>query len=153
MSGRRARRVGVPAVGLTLLLAGGLAGCGEDPIERYCEEVRAQQEPLTEAAAAGATGLLLALPSFEALRAEAPEDLAPAWSVVVSRVSALEEALDAAGIDPAAYDPEQPPAGLGEEEQAAIEAAASGLLTDAVSEALDSVQQQARDVCKTPLSL
>lgn len=153
MSSRGRRRVGVGTVGLTLLLAGGLAGCGEDPVERYCEEVRAQQEPLTEAAATGATGLLLALPSFEALRAAAPEDLAAAWTVVVSRVSALDEALDAAGVDPAAYDPAQPPPGLDEEEQAAIDAAASRLLTDAMSEALDSVQQQARDVCKTPLSL
>lgn len=144
------------AVALGLALTGvlaGASGCGGDPLDAYCEEVEAQQRPLTEAAAAGPTGLLQALPSFEALRAASPDDLAADWSVVVQRVSALDEALEQADVAPADYDPESPPEDLTEEEQAAITAAASGLVTDAMADALDSVQQQARDVCKTPLSL
>ncbi|CAN5368108.1 hypothetical protein BH09ACT12_BH09ACT12_37470 [soil metagenome] len=138
---------------LVLGLLGVTSGCGDDPIESYCAEVEVQQKPITEAVAAGATGLLLALPSFEALRDKAPDDIADKWAVVVQRISVLEEALDDAGVDPASYDPEQPPADLSKDELAAITAAASGLVTEATTEALDSVQQHARDVCKTPLSL
>ncbi len=139
------------AVGLVLLVV--VSACGTDPVDRYCQEVRTQQKPLTEAAAAtDGTGLLQALPSFEALRSRAPEDLVDSWAVVVQRISALRDALAAADVDPAAYDPEDPPDGLSEDDQAAIAGAASGLVTKAMTEALGSVQQQARDVCKTPLS-
>lgn len=135
------------------VLLGTLTACGDDGVERYCDEVREQQRPLTEAAAAGPTGLLQALPSFEALRAESPSDIAADWTVVVQRIRVLEEALAEADVDPTTYDPEQAPDDLTAEEQAAIEAAAAGLLTPAMSESFDRVQQQARDVCKTPLSL
>ena len=135
------------------LVLGALAACGGDGTDRYCEEVAEQQLALTEAAAAGPTGLLQALPSFEALRAVAPSDIAADWAVVVRRVSVLDEALAEAGVDPTTYDPEKPPADLSDEDQAAITAAASGLLTPAMVESLGRVQQQARDVCKTPLSL
>ena len=59
-----AARVVRVGVGLTVLV-GGLAGCSDDPLDAYCAEVQAQQKPLTEAAAAGSTGLIDALPSFE----------------------------------------------------------------------------------------
>lgn len=129
------------------------SACSGSAVERYCAEVEAQQTPITEAAAAGATGLLQALPSFEALRDEAPDDIAPAWAVVVQRLTVLDDALAEADVDPATYDLEDPPADLGDDDRAAIAAAASGLLTEAMVDALDAVQQQARDVCKTPLSL
>ncbi|MAS54929.1 MAG: hypothetical protein CMJ44_09970 [Pimelobacter sp.] len=138
-----------------VVLGMGLAGCGEDdPFTRYCDEVADQQQPLTEAAAAGPTrGLLEALPSFRALQEKAPDDIADEWAVVVQRLTVLDEALQAADLDPATYDPAQPPAGLSAADTAAISAAASGLVTDAMRTALDAVQQQSRDVCKTPLSL
>ncbi|WP_323793536.1 hypothetical protein [Nocardioides sp.] len=145
------RRTGVALT--SALLLGALSACGGDGVERYCEEVSEQQLALTEAAASGATGLLEALPSFEALRAESPSDIAADWAVVVQRVSVLEEALADADVDPATYDPENPSDDLSDEDQAAIAAAASGLVTPAMVEALGRVQQQARDVCKTPLSL
>ncbi|MGA8847189.1 MAG: hypothetical protein WB471_11305 [Nocardioides sp.] len=139
---------------LALVLATAMAACSNDSgIESYCAEVADQQTPLTEAAASGPTGLLEALPSFEALRAKSPADIADAWTVVVQRVTVLSDALGDAGVDPASYDPDQPPAGVTDDDQAAIAAAATGLLTEAMRDALDRVQQQARDVCKTPLSL
>lgn len=143
----------VAGVFLAVALVGAAAGCSSDPTDDYCSEVRAQQKPLTEAAVAGASGLLQALPSFEALRDKAPEDIADEWVIVVQRITVLREALDEAGVDPAAYDPAEGPKDLSELEQATIAAAASGLLTTAMSDALDSVQQHSRDVCKTPLSL
>lgn len=126
----------------------------DDPYADYCAEVQAQQRPLTEAAALGAPrALLVALPSFERLSERAPDDLVDEWAVVVQRITALRDALDTAGIDVASYDPKNPPADLTTAEQAGLTAAASGLLTLAMKDALDGVQQQARDVCKTPLSL
>lgn len=146
-----ARRLTEAAIAVAVL--GTASGCSGDPTEAYCTEVQAQQTPLTEAAAAGATGLLQALPSFEVLRDKAPDDIADDWAIVVQRVTVLRAALDDAGVDPATYDPEEPPADLSEQEQAAITAAATGLVTDAMVTALGSVQQHARDVCKTPLTL
>ncbi len=138
-----------------LLLLPGLAGCGEDDrFADYCEEVKTQQRPLTEAAAQeGATGLIVALPSFEALQEKSPPDIADEWATVTRRIQVLVDALEEAGVDPATYDRENPPEGLSEEDRAAIDAAARELASPAVVVALEGVQQQARDVCKTPMSL
>lgn len=140
---------------VVLVGLGGLAGCGEDePFAAYCAEVREQQRPVTEALGQGApTGLLAALPSFLALAEEAPRDLVDEWAVVTQRLASLQRALAAAEVDPASYDPQRPPSGLSDAERAAIETAAIALVAPAMSAALDAVQQQARDVCKTPLSL
>jgi hypothetical protein len=137
------------------LLASALVGCGEDdPFAAYCDEVKAQQKPLTEALATeGPTALIEALPSFERLSEEAPDDIADDWSALIDAIDGLVEALDAADVDPATYDREKPPEGLTDEEQSAIDAAARRLTTPETARALEAVQQQARDVCKTPLSL
>lgn len=147
----------VGALALAGLLAGSLAalaGCGEeDRFADYCEEVRAQQEPLSEALAGGGpTALIDALPSFRALQAESPGDISDEWGLIVGRIETLVEALDAAGVDPASYDRDDPPAGLSEEDRTAIDAAAGELATPATSAALTGVQQQARDVCQAPLN-
>ena len=138
-----------------LLLLTVLAGCGEDePFADYCEEVKSQQKPLTEAAAQQDTlGLIAALPSFEALQAKSPDDLTDEWAVVTKRIQVLVDALEEADVDPATYDREEPPEGLSEEDRAAIDAAARELASPAMVVALEGVQQQARDVCKTALSL
>ncbi|CAN5622574.1 hypothetical protein BH11ACT8_BH11ACT8_18220 [soil metagenome] len=120
----------------------------------YCAEVSTQQKPLTEAAALGAPqALLMALPSFERLSAKAPDDIVDDWAVVVQRISQLQDALDTAGIDAATFDPDNPPADLSDDDQSLLTAAAAGLATVAMKNALDSVQQQALDVCHVPLSL
>jgi len=142
-----------------LLVAGvalvGVSGCGtDDPFAAYCDEVAAQQRPLTEALAQGApTGLLAALPSFQALADQAPDDLVDEWAVVTQRLSTLQRALEAADVDPRTYNPQRPPSGVSDADRTAIETAAMGLVAPAMAAALDGVQQQARDVCKTPLSL
>lgn len=147
-----------------LLTAVVVAGCGsdvdpDDPAgdvpERfadYCAVVREEQPTLSEALARGArVGLLDALPSFQRLREASPDDLADEWSIVVSRVEVLRDALSDAGVDPATYDPLEPPQDLTDAEIAAIEVGASSVAAEPVQEALDGVEQQARDVCKTPL--
>jgi len=133
-----------------------LVGCGddEDPFATYCKEVAKQRPALSENLAEGeATGLIEALPEFEKLAAKAPGDIRDEWDTVTSRIGDLVSALEDADVDPATYDRKQPPAGLTDEEKDAIDAAAQALVTPEMSQALNGVEQHARDVCKTPLTL
>jgi hypothetical protein len=141
---------------LAPLLAAAVTACGgeDDPFAAYCAEVEAQQKPLSEALAGGGpTALIQALPSFEELEAKAPADITDEWRVVTRGIEGLVETLDEAGVDPASYDRENPPAGVTKEQQDAIDAASRRLTAPESVAALEGVQQQARDVCKTPLSL
>lgn len=131
-----------------------LAGCGaDDPIDSYCELVGKERPGLTRTLdqSGGTSGLLPALPVFERLEDAAPDDIADDWSVVVQRLRALADALEAAGADPSTYDPVDPPDGVTKDQQEAIKLAAGSLATESVVEALQNVDQQARDVCKGPL--
>jgi len=130
-----------------------LTGCGDDdPFEAYCDEVEAQQQALSDKLAEqDATSLIDALPEFEKLREKSPDDLRDEWDTVTSRIGALEDALEDAGVDPATYDRKKPPSGLTDEQRSEIEAAARALATPEMVAALDGVEQQARDVCRTPL--
>lgn len=149
-----ARRA-LAALGAWVLLAVPLAGCGgdDDPYATYCAEVKSQQKPLSEALAVGGPlALIQALPSFEQLAAVSPDDLADEWRTLVDSISTLVGALEDAGVDPADYDRDDPPEDLTDADQDRIDAAARRLTRPGTVAALDGVQQQARDVCKTPLS-
>ena len=61
--------------------------------------------------------------------------------------------MDDAGVDPATYDRDDPPEDVSEEERDRIDAAAEELTTQESVAAFAAVEQQARDVCKTPLRL
>lgn len=146
-----ARRGLLPGLLLVVPL---LAGCGGDEYEDYCAEVKEHQTELTEIATSGEQGALLeALPIYRDLREKAPDDITDEWQQVIRAFEGLQAALDAAGADAATYDPKRPPEGVTEEEQDAIAAAAGELASPATVEALDGVEQQARDVCQTPLTL
>lgn len=126
----------------------------DDPFADYCDAVVDHREEIGAARSAGATtGLLRALPAFEELAEEAPQDIRDEWRTVVDRVRDLRDALDDAGVDAASYDPAKPPEGLTGDQEEAIETAAVRLGADDTAAALAGVEQQARDVCKTPLSL
>lgn len=150
-------------VGAAVLLLA-MAGCGSDDddpyavpdrFQDYCEEVTAQQATIGDALDTGgeATGLIKALPSFEALAAAAPDDIADDWEVVVGRINDLVDALEEAGVDPETYDRKKPPTGLSQDQKDAIDAAAVALVSSTTGDAMSNVQQHARDVCKTPLLL
>ncbi len=137
-----------------VLLVATLVGCQSDPFADYCDEVATQQKPISEALGEGGpTALMKALPSFEALREKSPSDLRDEWDTVVTRIENLVEALDEADVDPETYNADDPPEGLSSEAKARIDAAADQVASTAMASALSGVQQQARDVCKNPLTL
>lgn len=126
----------------------------EDPYAGYCEEVRRQQQPLSETLAGEPrTALIEAMPSLEALAERSPADVRADWRTVVEAVRGLRQALEDAGVDPATYDPAHPPPGVDAQQQQAIAAAASRLASIPTRTAWARVQQQVRDVCHTPLTL
>lgn len=151
-----ARRRTAPVALLAAILAVATltSSCTRDPFERYCKVVAEKQEPLTETLAPGGpTALLAALPIFEDLREAAPDDIRDDWQVVITSLTGLEAALEDAGVDPATYDRDDPPEGLSTEERERIDAAAARLTSPESARAFAAVEQQARDVCKNPLTL
>jgi len=139
---------------LPLVVAGALvSGCASDK-EDYCDAVKDHQDELTEIAAEGGqTGLLDALPTYRELQDQAPSDITDEWQQVVKSLDALDQALDDAGVDPATYDPKNPPADLNDDDVAAIADAADEVGSAETQSALQGLEQQALDVCQTPLSL
>lgn len=137
----------------TALAAGLLAGCGEEQ-DGYCDAVADHQEELSEILGGGhPDALLRALDVLRELEAEAPADIADEWQQLVGSLEELQAALDDADVDPATYDPERPPAGLGAAQRRAIAAAADRVGSEETARALQDLDQQARDVCHTPLTL
>ncbi|HEY0888903.1 MAG TPA: hypothetical protein VGE38_04760 [Nocardioides sp.] len=142
------------ATWVVLLLAVVTAGCSTDPREAYCDAVSEHQESLGEILGQGGPAALLrALPIFRDLQEQAPDDIADDWQVLVDALGDLEQAVEEAGADPATYDREAPPAGVTAQEQSRIDAAAAEVGGEGTRAALAAVEQQARDVCHTPLAL
>jgi hypothetical protein len=146
-----ALRLRVLALALALMVT--TAACS-DPRSDYCAAVEDHQKELSEILARGGpTALLEALPIFEDLAQQAPVDIRDEWDTVIDALQSLLTALEDAGVDPATYDSKHPPEGLTTDERDRIEAAADDVADPRTSAALAGVDQQARDVCKTPLSL
>ena len=150
---RRARGA-VLAVLLTALGTTLIGGCGGDPKDEYCAAVKDHQQELSDIVGSGKPdALLAALPIFHELQRKAPEDITDEWQQVVGRIEALQQALRDAGVDPATYDRSKPPPGLGAADRAKIDAAAKELGSGTTLRALQDLDQQARDVCQTPLTV
>lgn len=140
--------------GATVLVLTVLLGGCSSPVDSYCSEVANQQQPLSTVVSDGGPAALLdALPLLRQLQEKSPDDVRADWDVVVGRLEALDDALGAAGVAPVDYDRLHPPEGITEDQQVAIEAAARQLATPEMIRALAGVQQQARDVCQTSLTL
>ena len=146
------RTRGLVAV-LVLVLVPLAGGCG-DPKDDYCSAVKDHREALSKIVSdGGQDSLIRALAIFKDLQGKAPSDVTDEWQQLVSRIEALDTALQSAGVDPASYDRQNPPAGLGAEDKARIDAAARELGSEETLQALQSLDQEARDVCQTPLTL
>lgn len=143
---------------MRLLVAGVLAaallsGCSGDPQDRYCSAVEDHQAALTEVAASEDSDALFdALDAYDDLAGKAPRDIADDWADVVDPLHDLQQALADHDVDPSSYSAADPPAGLDQEARDEIEAAAREVGSQRTVEAMAAVEQQALDVCGTPLS-
>ncbi|HEU5037156.1 MAG TPA: hypothetical protein VFT70_09125 [Nocardioides sp.] len=146
------RRLVVVAL-LLPLLCSLLAACGSEQ-DDYCGAVKDHQQDLSDIVGSGDPDALLeALGIFRDLQDKAPGDITDEWQQLVTSVEGLQQALEDAGVDPATYDRSTPPSGLSAEDRARIDAAAKALGSGTTLRALQDLDQQARDVCKTPLTL
>lgn len=153
------RRVLASGLALVVLAAVVVAGVlvvrrlATSPQERYCATVVAQRAELSDRLSAGTPDVLItALPVFEDLQDDAPSDITDEWRQVVDAIRGLRDALDATGVDPATYDRTDPPDGVGTAETQRIDDAAGVLGSQETSAALADLDQQARDLCRTPLT-
>lgn len=141
---------------LSLTLAGGalaLTGCGGDARDAYCETVAEHQAELGEIAASPSPGALFeALDHYRDLAEEAPRDLTDEWRQVIGRIESLASALEQAGVDPSTYDPEVTLDQLAADDRRVVRNAARDLGDEQTREAMRGIEQQALDVCQTPLS-
>ena len=131
-----------------------LVGACADQQETYRAAVEDHQEELTRIITDGERdSLLRALEILQDLESKAPGDVTDEWQQVIGRIEDLDAALRDADVDPATYDRKHPPADLGDEDRVRIDAAARELGSATTQQALQDLDQQARDVCHTPLSL
>lgn len=144
------RRTLLPLAVLVLGLTS--AGCSSEQ-DSYCAAVEEHRAELSDVAASEQPGAVLgALDAYRDLRAQAPDDLRDEWTTVVTRLEALQDALDDAGVDPASYDPKATPRELADDDRRAVETAARALGETGTIDAMGGVEQQALDVCGAPLS-
>ena len=141
------------ALVVTLAITTLATGCKAQE-EKYCDAVKDHQQELGEVLGDGQPDALFkALPIFHELEGRAPDDIRDEWTTVIDAVEGLQKALKDADVDPATYDRDHPPQGLGQADQEAIDAAARQLSSDATVTAFSGVDQQAKDVCGTPLQV
>jgi hypothetical protein len=142
-------RAAAALLAVTLLVT----GCA-DQKEKYCDAVKDHQQELGQTLGdGGPTALFTALPIFRDLADEAPDDLRDEWKTLIDAVAGLQQALEDAGVDPATYDRDHPPEGLSQADQESIDAAARQLTSQETVTAFSGVDQQAKDVCDTPLQI
>jgi hypothetical protein len=132
------------------LLLGLAAGCGGDDEQDYCAMVEDEAPGLTQRVdEAGQAVLLEVLPTLEDLADAAPEDVTDDWDVFLTAIRDLRDALDETGLDPGQVT--ELPKDLPAADRKAVTEAASRLLTREVMGAAEAIDQQALDVCHTPL--
>ena len=131
-----------------------LAACGADPKQEYCDAVEDHQAELSDIVGSGEPDALIdALDVLRDLQDKAPSDISDEWQQLVGRIEALDDALEGAGVDASTYDRHHPPGDLTDEQRSRIDAAAKQLGSGTTLRALQDLDQQARDVCHTPLAL
>ncbi len=141
---------------VTALVTALLVGCSSQESD-YCAALKDQKATFTkladDAAQEGSDYLTTALTLFETMRAEAPDSLRDEWDTVVFAWSDLIETLRDVGIDPRGFDPSKRPDGVSVQEFNQVKQVAAKLSSLRVRDAVGGINEQARDVCKTDLSL
>ena len=137
-----------------LLLVGATA-CSETADDRraaYCAQVKKDSTALSKGVAEGGPGAFLeVLPTLEGLAKKSPSDLKDEWQTLLNALTGLQDALDAAGLEPGDIQDGRLPADLPKEDRKRVRDAASVLTTPEVVAATQGIEQHALDICKQPL--
>lgn len=135
------------ALAAIAVLVGFLTGCGSRE-GRYCGALAEEKSDLIKLAdQKGGDVLAPTLQSFERLRSLAPGELTDEWDTLVFAYQALADAVAAAGVDPADYDPAKRPAGVTAQQARRLAAVAAKLGSTRVQEAAAGIQDHAQQVC------
>jgi hypothetical protein len=146
--GPGARRAAAGLVALALL--GLPVACG-DAEASYCDALRSRQEIF--AGDGSSDGFLDALPDLEELAEKAPDDLRDEWQTFTGALETLDKTIVAAGVKPRDIVGGRKPATVTDAQWTAITTAADSLSSVDVAQAVDGIDQQAKDVCKLQLGL
>lgn len=139
----------------TVLLVGtGLsaAACQEgDDREDYCDLVESRAEELTRTVDEGGAGAFIELlPTLQELGRAAPGDLKDEWRTFLNALEALRDVLEETGVEPEEVDGKLPDDLTGDERRR-VRSTAALLGSPEVVTAVQGIEQQALDVCHTPI--
>ena len=142
------------ALATALLLALVVTGCAkseDDERADYCAQVKADADKITRGVAEGGAGAFVdVLSTLEGLAEKAPGDVRDEWQVFLNALRGLRDALEETGVEPDQVNGKLP-AGLPAADRRRIKLAASVLAGEDVQLATKGIEQQALDVCHTPL--
>jgi hypothetical protein len=151
---RRRTAAGLVALLVVPLLLAGCSDAGEG--DGYCAALTQEKKTLDDLADQAGSGtedtLTPTVAAFSRLQAAAPDELQDEWETVVVAYQALVDAVQAAGIDPADYDPDHPPAGVSKDEAHRLAAVASKLASARVVAATSGIEEHAQEVCDVDFS-
>lgn len=152
MSGTCTRAAGGLGLALILLVT---AGCGDpspdEARKTYCEQVKKDADEITRIVDEGGAGAALkVLPKLEALADLSPRDLKDEWQTYLNALHGWRDALDETGLKPSDV-AEGLPRNLSREDRRRLLGAISEVQGPQVKQAAEGIEQQALDVCGTPL--
>lgn len=160
MSPDRLRRAaGAAVAGLLLATA---VGCGNpvnlitggDSIDDYCAALNGDRTRFADMIAQDSpVALLDATAMFESLASKAPDDITDDWQTLLLALRGLQKALDDAGVKASDFVDGKPPASLDKATRKQIVVAADQVSASTTVDAVDAIDQEARDVCKINLGL
>ena len=139
-------------VAALVLVSGGVLWWALERPKGYCDQVAAHTAAV-QAGQGAMQNLVEGLPELEELGGAAPSDLKDEWQVLVNAVRGFRQAFDDTGVDPSAADLAALPDSVTAEQRQRIKDAASVLVSAEVKAAVSGIEQQALDVCHTPLQL
>lgn len=147
-----ALRQAAAAVAGTLVLGLGATGCGGSSVDDYCSALKADRKQFAAIGDASSPAAALdSLPMLHDLAKKAPQDIADDWHTFLAALDALQQALHQAGVKASDFQDGKPPAGLSATDRQAITEAADGLSQQDTVAAGQTIDQEARDVCKVNL--
>jgi hypothetical protein len=139
-------------VAALVLVAGGVTWWLVAREPDYCGQVAERSAKVQEGGGV-MQNVVEGLPQLQELADAAPSDLKDEWQVVVNAIDGMRQAFIDTGVDPTTSDLSQLPDTVTAEQRQRLKAAASKLVSPGVQAAVNGIQQQALDVCHTPLEL